>query len=756
MRLGLLTALLGAAVSLSTPAHASADFILRVTDDPGVGFDDQTPATPVGGNTGTTIGAQRRLAFQYALGIWGKLLDSPVPIIVEASFGALECGAAGAVAGQASPAGVVYGVPGLPPGLVFAEALADRILEMDVDPDMPDITAQFNASLEDCLGIGWYYGLDGKSARTENDLVYVVLHEIAHGLGFMTTSDPTTGEPLLQDYTDPFMQHMLDNSTRKRWSGMTALERTVSATNVRNVVWDGSAATAAAAKFLTKGAPNLTVSPALSGLGGALSEGNFGLLSTTTPVTGPLAVGTVSADCMNITGSFAGSVVLLTGAEACHPLDFVGYVTQAGGLGLLLPTTWGGNPPASLTVASEDLSGINVRIPVLGISTPDAMLLQQSSGESLTLSSDGALLDGADAAGRVYLYASDPIVGASTGSHWDPLVRPDLVLEPVASPNPSHDVTVELALLRDIGWAPYCGNGRLDDKEECDDGASNSDTRPGACRANCTKPKCGDAIVDPGEACDDGVANSDRAANACRSNCVNPVCGDGVVDKGEDCDNGKKNSDTEADACRTTCAKAKCGDGVVDRGEVCDDGAANSDTNAGACRTTCVSAKCGDGVVDTGEECDKGSANGDAPGACRTTCKNAKCGDGIVDTGEECDKGSANSDTTAGACRSTCKNAKCGDGVVDPGEDCDEGPANSDTTAGACRTTCKDSKSPSESGDAGRKSGAEAPKGSSNSDGCGCRLVAPAPGSRRVGLLLTAALALYFRRRPKTRFTVLK
>lgn len=56
--------------------------------------------------------------------------------------------------------------------------------------------------------------------------------------------------------------------------------------------------------------------------------------------------------------------------------------------------------------------------------------------------------------------------------------------------------------------APTCGNGTIDDGEECDDGADNSDTESNACRTDCTLPRCGDNVVDDGppnyEDCDDG------------------------------------------------------------------------------------------------------------------------------------------------------------------------------------------------------------------------------------------------------------
>ncbi|MEO7329133.1 MAG: hypothetical protein ABI193_11170, partial [Minicystis sp.] len=56
-----------------------------------------------------------------------------------------------------------------------------------------------------------------------------------------------------------------------------------------------------------------------------------------------------------------------------------------------------------------------------------------------------------------------------------------------------------------VAWdAPSCGDGKVGDKEACDDGDANSDTTPDACRSTCQKARCGDGVVDTGEACDDG------------------------------------------------------------------------------------------------------------------------------------------------------------------------------------------------------------------------------------------------------------
>jgi len=116
-----------------------------------------------------------------------------------------------------------------------------------------------------------------------------------------------------------------------------------------------------------------------------------------------------------------------------------------------------------------------------------------------------------------------------------------------------------------------CGNGEIDDGEECDDGPDNSDVLPDHCRQNCTLPRCGDGVVDPGEGeqCDDGnLVDGD----GCDSDCTfsSGVCGNGIVDPGEDCDQGPLNSDILPDHCRTDCTAPSCGDGVIDTGEECE------------------------------------------------------------------------------------------------------------------------------------------------------------------------------------------
>ena len=51
----------------------------------------------------------------------------------------------------------------------------------------------------------------------------------------------------------------------------------------------------------------------------------------------------------------------------------------------------------------------------------------------------------------------------------------------------------------------------VDATEECDNGASNSDTQADACRTTCDRASCGDSVVDTGESCDPPSETCDEA-----------------------------------------------------------------------------------------------------------------------------------------------------------------------------------------------------------------------------------------------------
>ena len=92
-----------AGLGASAPATAATITIVN-NDGAGEGFNDPTATAPIGGNTGTTIGQQRLIAFQFAADVWGALLPSNVEIRINATFDALTCSATSAVLGSAGKA----------------------------------------------------------------------------------------------------------------------------------------------------------------------------------------------------------------------------------------------------------------------------------------------------------------------------------------------------------------------------------------------------------------------------------------------------------------------------------------------------------------------------------------------------------------------------------------------------------------------------------------------------------------------------
>ena len=167
----------------AVPLFAGTGRVVIVNADrPGTGFNDPTPATPVGGNTGTTRGQQRLNIFIAAAEKWSNALDTNIDIRASASFAPISgCTSTEAILGQAGPVEWRHDTDGVPQANVwYPIALANKFANRDLSPGVDDISARFNASVDDstCLGdTSWYYGLDGKHG-SDIDLFVVVLHEL--------------------------------------------------------------------------------------------------------------------------------------------------------------------------------------------------------------------------------------------------------------------------------------------------------------------------------------------------------------------------------------------------------------------------------------------------------------------------------------------------------------------------------------------------------------------------------------------------
>ncbi|MFI5371738.1 MAG: PA domain-containing protein, partial [Candidatus Eisenbacteria bacterium] len=289
-----LLAVVGAAllIAVSAPAHAVSIVIVNA-DGAGEGFNDPTVVAPVGGNTGTTVGQQRLIVFQTAANIWGSLLPGTQVIHVNSQFNALSCGATSGVLGSAGPATIIHDFTGAEfPGYWYNVALANQESNSDQNGSTAEINATFNSSvgIGGCLtGSSWYYGLDDNEGATGIDLLVVILHEMGHGLGFLTTTDGSTGNfqggfPALWD------KFLYDETTGLHWDQETAVQRQASAISLNGLVWDGKAVNFMVPHFMSN-RPRVTVSTPVSIAGDyAAGTATFGAALSTGGVTAPVVL----------------------------------------------------------------------------------------------------------------------------------------------------------------------------------------------------------------------------------------------------------------------------------------------------------------------------------------------------------------------------------------------------------------------------------------------------------------------------------
>ncbi len=214
----------------------------------------------------------------------------------------------------------------------------------------------------------------------------------------------------------------------------------------------------------------------------------------------------------------------------------------------------------------------------------------------------------------------------------------------------------------DVCVVPGCGDGVVQDGEDCDDG--NLDDTDG-CLSDCTMP-CDRGGLAPG---DEGYCTPDcpcgRGEGACASDdgclpglvcgvndgerfglppgtraCTEPGCGDGLDGPFEVCDDGDLD---DLDGCTSTCLPTCPPEGEVPG-------------SAGFCTPACPCPE-GKGDCDRAADCLPGLVCGADNGArfgfpaSLDVCVRPGCGDGIVQEGEDCDDG--NLDDTDG-CLSDC------------------------------------------------------------------------------------------------------
>ena len=115
---------------------------------------------------------------QAAVDVWSANFTSTVPINIDASWGRSS---SWGVLGSARPVNFFSSFAGAPDqSLWYTSALANALTGKDLDKANPDIIIQVNSNG------GWNTRGDGLPSKSEYDLESVFIHEIAHGLGFLS------------------------------------------------------------------------------------------------------------------------------------------------------------------------------------------------------------------------------------------------------------------------------------------------------------------------------------------------------------------------------------------------------------------------------------------------------------------------------------------------------------------------------------------------------------------------------------------
>ncbi|HSI60018.1 MAG TPA: PA domain-containing protein [Ideonella sp.] len=469
------------AVALAAFASTAMAAKIKIisSDAPGVGFNDPTPVDPVGGNPGTTLGAQRLFVYETVAHKWENNLPDGPTIKVDASWPALSCTDTSGVLGAAGAQSVWRDFPGAPfPGTWYSGALANTLAGEDLDEGTDvEIVSFFNVNLGQpgCLtGGGFYLGVDNQVPLGQTNFAVVLLHELGHGLGFQALTDGQTGARIddgTGSYPAQWERFMLDGTTGKTWFDMSDTERTASARNGRKLVWSGAHVNAAVPAVLKAGTPLLSVSsnrfPDVAG-DYQVGPASFGAPLTAGAVKGEIARVIDQAD--GVTGlacdpfsatntsAVAGRIALVD-RGACTFATKVKNAQDAGAIGVIVADNVAGSPPASLGGADPAVIIPSVRITQADGATLKTSLSGPVDGPTRVkgrLGVDKAVRAGADAAGRAMLFTPDPYQPGSSVSHWDTLATRNQLMEPSINLDlkqkiaPPQDLT--LPLLKDIGW----------------------------------------------------------------------------------------------------------------------------------------------------------------------------------------------------------------------------------------------------------------------------------------------------------------
>ncbi len=148
-----------------------------------------------------TFPEEAKTAFNAAANIWANILNSDVPITINACWAELASSSTLGYAGGGTLSRDFTGATRS--NTWYSGSLANTLNGSDLVPSNFDMHITYNSLFD------WYYGTDGNTPSNQYDLMTVVLHEICHGLNFsgsMSYSGGSgswgysTGYPNIYDY----------------------------------------------------------------------------------------------------------------------------------------------------------------------------------------------------------------------------------------------------------------------------------------------------------------------------------------------------------------------------------------------------------------------------------------------------------------------------------------------------------------------------------------------------------------------------
>ena len=434
----------------------SAQFSFNYVDPEGSGFFSNIERAPEGGNSGTTLGEQRRLALEQAAAIWDQFLVLNGPVEIEAEFSPQECSPASGVLASASPADICMNFSGAPEQNVwYVAALANHLSGSDLSPNDSEILVFGNTEIDEdptCLGgTGFYYGFDGNSG-SQIDFVRVMVHELGHGLGFFSLSGGAGTLPF--GLPDIFTKNILDLERNETWDELTVFERASSAVGGGFAVFNGRSTQLAAKNQVSSGITYGRVDVVLgdeeiqSFVGTPASFGpSFpvnGITANVVLVDDGVANLSVTDACEPIVNAdeVAGNIALID-RGTCFFTEKILAAEAAGAIAVVIAN----NIP-------DDLITMSGTAPFADI---PSLFVTQATGQTLRTLPVGTEVtvklepNGGTFDGRPFIYTPTTFNPGSSVSHMDVLNFPNLLMEPFITTN-REDPDLALTVMRDLGW----------------------------------------------------------------------------------------------------------------------------------------------------------------------------------------------------------------------------------------------------------------------------------------------------------------